>query len=379
MFIIFLIGSRRGTDSISDILAAFPVPATGNQDQKIPQRLSAWPLPSEYDGDGRSIGQQARGRRKFCGLPIWAFILLIILALLVIAAAVVVPLQLVNLSRNQDGSETNTNNTSLIIEQCKQKTVCQNGGKVVATQDFCGCICTDGFSGKTCSVVDNSCATMDLEDMERLGTKVDGIHNATIGAAVKRLLEISEPQYNLKLDASKIISNFWAGGLSCAAQNALVTFNGQTAPETAETTRGLSPNITPTPQPQQRKKRQDEETDIVYDTRPPPDVTGPVTPLPTPTQQPAPDVEDSLPQDNPEDTMGTGAPANRTPALDEDAIEFARVSVLFIVQVEGLTVAIEAQEKLQKTFTRGIDYGLISVGNNIVVNLNSNTIEMPQA
>ncbi|KAF8470140.1 hypothetical protein BDZ91DRAFT_761432 [Kalaharituber pfeilii] len=378
---------NRRTDSISDILASFPPPVPGAGGTMRggfngSRTLSSWPLPSDFqDTEQASLKVEQKKGRKVCGLPLWAFILLVILALLVIAAAVTVPLQLVTLSRGQENSSSDS--STEILRQCRVKNPCQNGGENIATKDFCGCICTGGFGGKTCSdppPLDNSCVTMDLQEFKRFENTFDVIQNATVGSAIKRLLEISVDQYNVELDASRLLSAFWAVDVSCTAQNALVTFNGKTVPEGAslddidanaqQTGAGVVPIIssTPTPTPQPVHKRQLEKQgseggDLVYDTSLVPSKTEDANrDIPTPTVQP---IVTPLPS------------SSRTPALDEDAVDFSRVVVLFLVQEKGLNVAVDAQENLQATFTAGVDYGTVDVGSEVIVDLDNRVLQLP--
>src|SRR5690606_10937544 len=98
-------------------------PATGPRSSTA----SGWPtFPSE--GPTIPSSPQKKPKRKICGLPIWAFSLLLLLAVLVIAAAIVVPLQLVMLSRNSDrnaASQPSNTNTTLAV-QCRRNNPCQN-------------------------------------------------------------------------------------------------------------------------------------------------------------------------------------------------------------------------------------------------------------
>ena len=302
-----------------------------------------------------SLESQPNKGRKVCGLPLWAFVFLVILALLVIAAAVIVPLQLVTLSRNQ---ENETDSTAEALRQCRNTNLCLNGGEVVATTDFCGCICTGGFSGKTCAERDKSCVTMDLEQIKRSGITFEGIQNATMGSAIKRLLELSDEKYNVELDANKMLSAFSADDLSCTAQNALVTFNGKSAPDGD----AGPPLASSTPIPDSSNQKLE---DLVYDTSLMPSVTDVVTSSNTPTPDPSP--TDSSP-------TGTVTPA---PVLDEDAVDFSRVAVLFLVQDKGLSAAVQAQEKLQHTFTMGVGYGTVDVGNQAFVDLDNRVLRLP--
>lgn len=323
--------NRRDTDSISDILASFPPPALA-QGKARPQ--SQWPLPGEFARETEfSIRPPRREGRRLCGLPVWAFVLLVILALVVISAAIIVPLQLVSLYKNK-----NNNSAAKDLAECKQKNICLNGGEIIAMKDFCGCVCTNGFTGSTCSEkADSSCTTVDLKGGDDGTAK--GIRNVTMGNALPRLFGLASPFYNIQLDMATVLAVFSNQSISCTAQNALVTFDGVSLPPT-EAGAGNLPGL---------KKRQD----IVIDTSGP----SPVTAMAT--------------------TIVSDSSNNRVPQLDADAIDFARVVVLYLTNFRTLTVAGDAQSALQNGFTAGRDFGNLSIGNNITVNFDNRSIKLP--
>jgi len=354
------LGSNRRTDSISDILGSFLplVPGAGGtmRSGRNGSRTSTWPLPSDFmdgngSGEGSSIQSTSKKGRKVCCLPLWAFILLVILALLITATAIIVPLQLVTLSRSQ-GNHPQTSSDAEILQQCKIKNPCANGGKNVATIDFCGCVCTGGFSGKNCTKLDNSCVTMDLEEIKSLGNTSVEIRNATMGSAIRRLLEISTPKYNVQLDGSRILSTFWASGVSCTTQNALVTFNGKAVPDNSTTTSTTAPSVVPTATPAPVKRRIKRQNEPKFQ-----DVQAISTPL--------------------ANTNAVASPGNHVLVPGEDAVDFSRVVVLFLVQDKGLNVAVTAQQKLQDKFTMGVDSGIVDAGNQVSVDLGNRVLNLP--
>ncbi|KAF8436154.1 hypothetical protein BGX38DRAFT_1145451 [Terfezia claveryi] len=363
------------SNSISDILASFPPPFPGAG--RNGSRASAWPMPSDFmdgnsNGEDSSVQIASKKGQRVCGLPLWAFILLVILALLIITAAVIVPVQLVTLSHHQkDKSSTNTE----ILLQCETQNPCGNGGENVATEDFCGCICTGGFSGKSCSKFDNSCVTMDLGEI-KIGDTFVWIRNATMGSAIKRLFEVSTQNYNVQLDGSRVLSEFSASNVSCAAQNALVTFNGRTAPDnttiltTTTAAAAATSSIVPTTTPaavKRRIKRLKELTADEYDFS----IVGtetqdaPTIPIPAPSTT------------TPAGSTATASPGNRVLALNEEVVDFSRVVILFLVQDKGLKVAVTARENLQSTFTAGVDYGNVDAGNQVSVDLENKVLNLP--
>lgn len=322
--------NRRDTDSISDILASFPPPALAQGKRPTSQ----WPLPGDYTRESESIRPARREGRRVCGLPAWGFVLLVILALVVITAAVVVPLQLVSLYKGKNNGSAST------LAACKQNIVCMNGGETIAMKDFCGCVCTNGFTGSTCSQkADSSCTTVDLKDAQ--DGKSKGIQNVTMGNALPRLFEIAYPFYNIQLDMARVLAVFSNQSISCTAQNALVTFNGKAVPSTANDGDLVSalPGL---------KRRES----IVTDT--------------------SDSSSTAVQASSVTDLSGN----SRVPQLDPDAIDFARVVVMYLTTFGTLMVAGDAQGALQSGFSAGRDFGNLSIGNNNTVNFDNRSIRL---
>jgi hypothetical protein len=312
----------RETGSISDMLSSFPPPGSRNANSRT---MSQWFLPDDYDRGGGDNGQvrQLKNGRRICGLPLWAFIVMVIFGLVLITAAVVVPLQLVSMSKAN-------NNNDNYFAQCKKSNPCQNGGENIATNDFCGCVCTNGFTGSTCTLkdADTSCTSFDFKDRQTASGVIQGIKNATIGSALPRLFDKGNNTYNIELDPSLLLGVFSKGNLSCTLQNALVNFTGRTQPES---------------QSQSRFKRElgavDRRRQILTD---PSIITDPAT-SPTPTS-------------------GAHATptASRNSNLDQDTVDFARVAVLYLAQTENLGTAEQAHQNLDTTFRGGTDKGNVT-------------------
>lgn len=329
-------GRSRDTDSISDILASFPPPVLAQGKNRVTRTVSQWPLPGDFTHENdSSIRPSRRQGRRICGLPLWAFVLLVILALLVISAAVIVPLQLVNLSKGDSSSDDDSP-----VALCKEKNPCLNGGENIATKNFCGCVCTNGFTGSDCSQKDDlSCTTVDLKDQK--GGKIKGIQNVTMGNALPRLFDIADPFYNIELDMAMVLAVFSNESISCTAQNALVTFNGVAIPSTTNNSgkRALADAIAAL------EKRQN-------------------TAVPSSTST------------APASAATVSNSDDRIPELDPSAVDFARVVVLYLTNFQTLKVAGEAQTALQSGFTAGRDFGDLSVGNNITVDFDTRSIQL---
>jgi len=237
----------RRQSGLSDMLAAFPPPGQDTPIRTGTPNTGKWPLPGDGT-DSRLSNHKAEKRRRCCGMPMWVFVTLLIALLVLIAAAVTVPIVFVvipnqnknNNSAAQDnasiggGSSDNGNgNTrssagSMVLpgptskpssNQCDGILTCQNGGIAIPNGDrSCNCICINGFTGRTCTEKDaNGCTTT---------TIANTANNATVGTGIPRLVANANKDFNVPLDATRILSVFSNLSLSCAAENALITFNG---------------------------------------------------------------------------------------------------------------------------------------------------------
>ncbi|KAF3912700.1 hypothetical protein ABW21_db0206372 [Orbilia brochopaga] len=208
----------RYQESLSDILASFPPPLASSR--RLSSRGTTWPLPGDYGYPGND--QQIKQRRKICGLPLWAFIVLVLLLIIVATAAVILPVQLVSMSKDKN------NKSSLTSDSCARTNPCLNGGIADVENGKCACICTNQFFGPTCAQSnDPACTSFTIMDTTN-GQFVN--RNVSLGLAVPRLLTVSQSQYKVTIDASSLSNNFALQNTTCALQNALVTLNGRTAP-----------------------------------------------------------------------------------------------------------------------------------------------------
>ncbi|KAI0428221.1 hypothetical protein F5Y09DRAFT_313729 [Xylaria sp. FL1042] len=210
---------EKHQSGLSDMLAAFPPPASR---RSMRQSVASWPLPrrasrtptrpsevpASLDGS-----EKPKRRRRCCGLPLWVFLLIITLIIAIIVVAVVVPVELLVVNKKSNAQPTKT---------CMQELTCANGGTSVVSQGVCSCICSNGFIGKDCTTpAAQGCTTTTLETED-----ATRISNVTIGQAIPRLVLEAQTNFSIPLSATSIISKFSSAGLSCNAENALVTFDG---------------------------------------------------------------------------------------------------------------------------------------------------------
>ncbi|KAJ4374098.1 hypothetical protein N0V83_002837 [Neocucurbitaria cava] len=230
---------------LSDMLAAFPPPGqdTPLRSGTPNNRMSKWPSAGVESRTGMTdsglSNEKPKRRRRCCGMPMWTFVTLLIVLLFIIAAAVIIPVVLLvlpnqnksngNAAQDSSGSNGNSNGSSTTApslptatagaDQCDGVITCQNGGVAILNSDrSCNCVCINGFTGRTCTNNDaTGCTT----------TSITGAaNNATMGSGIPRLIQNATDDFSVPLDATRILSIFSNLSLSCAAENALITFNG---------------------------------------------------------------------------------------------------------------------------------------------------------
>lgn len=313
--------------------------------------------------------------------------------LCIVAAAIVIPLEFFvfkNLG-NQDEPRSE-------MAQCQASLTCQNGGTNIVSKGACSCICTNGFTGSDCSADGTEgCTTTSL-------TSTDGetnLSNVTLGKAIPRLLADSNANFSIPLSGTALLALFNKDDLSCIAQNSLVTFEGRSlrvgtasskadgSDQTLEAAAPINnaayipisvitidPNI---------------DTTITIDLGAQPSTSVPAqTSVSTTTSEPITTQTSTTSSSTLESSASTTRTTSRrsTPSdaftVVEETLDFARVSVLYILQEEGQDEAEEAQTALQRFFTdAGSDEGVttdeasnLSIGGNSTINLEQFTLNI---
>ncbi|CAK7207503.1 hypothetical protein SEUCBS139899_010313 [Sporothrix eucalyptigena] len=428
------VDTEKHQSGLSDMLAAFPPPAQPNRRsfrQSLREQVGSWPLPLNINNGSRLSGQpiQADGEsisdltdlknqrsgkgRRCCGLPLWGFVMIVIVILIIIAAAVVIPLEFFVIRKQNTGSNS-------ALAKCQSQITCANGGtNVVSTQGVCSCICTNDFTGFDCSVAgDNGCTTTTLAS----SASTSSLANVTLGNALPRLIEQAQQNFSIPLSGTQILAVFNSGNLSCASENALVTFDGETTRQSssgstvvnaflgddadsdgyvsvvsgvaiitvtveasaamAKRANGFSTIVTA---PAGSSADADQVfptqsgTTLMISTQITPSIVSPtstttVTTTITPTRTTS----------GTETVTGSGSSASATATfkVTEDVLDFARVAVLFILQQDTLANAELAQSDLQRFFTQASASSLtngqgvsvdkatnVTLGNNNSINL----------
>ncbi|KAL8975386.1 MAG: hypothetical protein Q9197_000367 [Variospora fuerteventurae] len=360
--------------SITDILAAFPSPSLHTppaQSRRFPSPLARSGLHKDFTATpDQSDYSKSPRRRRCCGLPVWAFVLLCIILLLLIAAAVVIPITLIVLPRQNSNPATST------VASCRRSSPCANGGISVVQAGSCRCICMNGFTGASCSVpADSGCTTSKVDTDDESNTVYK---NATVGTSIARLFSSARSNYSVPLDPTIVLSLFSSQGLSCTDQNALVTFNGN--PQRKREFIPLSPS---TPRhllsdevlAKWRPTRTLQVNAQGFGKRASP-AQAAVTSNGFVFAAPSAAIDSSPEQTQTSPSSATSSPSslssapagtnnnndntnnNRTPTiqpvsrpLTPNVLDFARVAVLFILQERNLDTAVLAQESIQTVFS----------------------------
>lgn len=355
------------------MLAAFPPPAgtpgptRNSRGSWFRRSTSSWPLaPSRgqtpqgisgaqathANGSNADAAQGTKKRRRCCGLPLWAFILILALFLLIVAAAIVLPLYFfVFTDANNDNNNSNDNNnhTAPALADCQAQIDCNNGGTHIIARGVCSCICTNGFTGPSCEV--EGAAGCTSTDLVIMGDE-DNIDDVTLGEALPRLIQEAQSNFTVPLMGTTILAKFNQEGLSCIAQNSLVTFDGRS---------------TRTGSPGEEVVIDDESLQgsdggaelqaafgtVAAITVPPVQastiLSGTVTVTTTITSFPTPSV--SLPGPT-ATTTSNGGLAVPTPtaafSVTEEVLDFSRIAILFFLQERNLRTAASAQTTLQR-------------------------------
>lgn len=352
------------------MLAAFPPPAQAtSRASRVGswfKNTASWPLPpnrqiddrQEEGGRSRSDPEGGKGRRKYCGLPLWGLILVILIVVAIIAAAIFVPLQFFVFNNGGGGPFEDSS-----LEQCRSQMSCENGGTNVVTQDVCSCICTNGFTGSTCTDQGTSgCTTTRLVNQD----ENPDIDDVTMGQAIPRLIRDADGNFSVPLSGTAILARFNMGDLSCTAQNSLVTFDGRSgamgggsgaaqaaiqekdvgAPAAAQVAAFVSisvitviPWATRTASTHGFRTIPREDVHVVTSGTTTTTVT--TTPRPTPNSP----ASESGPTN-----YSLDAPM-KSFSVNEEVLDFARVAVLFVLQEDGINEASRAQSVLQRFFT----------------------------
>ncbi|PLN82146.1 hypothetical protein BDW42DRAFT_83296 [Aspergillus taichungensis] len=301
-------GQNRKSGSLKDILASFPPPASTPQGGR-----SSWPtffgrsqlhhLHSNDEAEANDEKSTKRSRRC-CGMPLWLFILLLIVFIIIVLCAVLIPVFLVVVPQHKNSRITSLASHS----ECGSSSPCENGGVSVSSGDVCSCVCTNGFTGSRCTVAgDASCIATEIQDGS-------SSRNATMGDQLPRLFGDIKSDFGIPLDPVTIMALFSQNDVSCTTENALIAFRGVST--------GANKRDLPTVTLSARGPATTEDG-IVFD-----------HPVKKQQESDSTDKEDP-PEESPSKTS-TASSAHHTPAaISDKTLDFARVAVLYILEKTG--------------------------------------------
>ncbi|ODQ50530.1 hypothetical protein SAICODRAFT_21504 [Saitoella complicata NRRL Y-17804] len=332
---------RSRWDSISGILNAFPPPTPAAGQPYAREGM----VPIEYEklesASTRNI------RRRICGLPVWAFILMLFLIPALITLAVVLPIEIVGAKNSVTGP------SAAQLAGCQLDLPCFNGGvSTVLSGGQCACLCTGAYSGDQCQVSasDPACTQLNL-----------GSSTASVGSNIPSLLQLA-PSFAINIDTSAVVSALENSNVSCTAQNALVDLTlpssssnakrylvGELIEVTSTYTSGKSAHPTTF-----ATMTYVSATSITI--RPSSTITAATaTGLLVDTAMAA------------QPTAGASASSSNA---DSSTLNFAKCALLAIVQQKGIDVANTAHSALQTNFNQGAGMaGNVTVGRSIVIDL----------
>ncbi|KAJ2979498.1 hypothetical protein NQ176_g3219 [Zarea fungicola] len=322
----FYLGARPHS-GLSDMLAAFPPPVSTPQLNNGANRSSwlgqgGWPLVS---GLRDAVGQQenaSKRKRCCCGLPLWTIIVVTICLLFAVVAAIVVPLELLVFSRNGSSKDLAG------VDKCQKDLICQNGGTNVVSGGICSCICSGGFTGSDCGTAGSiGCTTTDLVSAD----KSSSIKNVTLGQSIPRLIAEANSNFSIPLSGTSILAKINASGLSCIAQNSLVTFNGRSSRVATEKSTISKARRAPREPATHLVAQVENDAFGSHDMFRNPQLASPET------QAKA--------------FHGRTSEGDSFSATD-DVFDFCRVAVLFILQEQGVDTAENAQTDAQAFFSK---------------------------
>ncbi|TVY35818.1 hypothetical protein LOCC1_G008853 [Lachnellula occidentalis] len=357
-------GNEKRRSGLSGMLAAFPPPGVATPRDGTPRPMSAWPSPyPESDGNLDANGQaREKKRSRCCGLPCWGFLLVVLTLLIIIAAAVVIPLEFLVIHKPKAASAALTP-----VQKCEANstTACQNGGSSWDENGSCACLCTNGFTGSTCSIAGSvGCVTTTLSGSD--------LRDVTIGDSLSRLISGAQTNFSIPLSANTILARFNSASLSCSSENALVTFDGQSQrvnqANDAVTPTSTSASATSSSQHKARDNHKHRRR----------------------SSPPSPSTSNGIIYDSSSTpTSASGSATSETPSasptatfsVTEEVMDFARVVVLYVLQQEQLENAESAQTALQKFFSQPDTFTTnaaanVSLGSGNTVNLLAFTVNV---
>ena len=315
-------------------------------------------------------------------MPLWVFVLLLILLVLAITAAVVIPVALIVLPRQNAPDAAAV--AAADLSRCQTTYICANGGTSIVAGNACRCVCANGFTGAHCDkAADIGCTTINVNSTAEPGHPYK---NATLGSSIPRLLSVGQTNFSIPLNSSTILSLFSATNLSCSSENALVTFNNKSTRRRDIFVRGTShthqlDHFLPSPVTlAPRAPDQTSSPPTLQEAGASPATAGIITSNgiiyaatagASQTQVTAATATGA----NPANPSSSNSDSNRS--ISQTDFDFARVAVLFVLQETSVDAAVQAQDRLQGVMLGDVFQALsVNVGNGVTVDFDKRTIDL---
>lgn len=360
---------------------ASPYPRSAGLQSRL--RQSHMPSLDEKNAQNEKGGAGKPQRRKCCGMPLWLFVFILVLIFMLVAAAILVPIFLIVIPRHH---------------QATTSTGCQNGAQTYQTSSGVEqCICVNGYTGSSCTRIDNSgCVTTDTATAT----------NATVGVGIAGVFTNANTTYGIKLNPEVVLGLLSSSDITCAAESNLITFNGLSSRSLPQAWLALQPvpvlnrrqsvssataaavTVVPVAAQHDLKPRRPQPADgatsegIVFATAaastatPSASSSSYVTTSASTTTQPASIVTAASSSASPTSTASSGFDSD-----SEYTLGFARTAVLFVLQsTTQLSNAQLAHSQLVAYLTNPSagDATNISLGNGWSINLVKGTISDAQ-
>jgi hypothetical protein len=224
--------------SMSDMLSSFPAPAAGTPRSEWPTNEKGFMSSTTELSRGKGDDSKRKtARRRICGMTIPCFTVVLIILILLIAAAVLIPIFLIVVPR-QSANNSSSSTAAASTNSCSKdsSTKCQNGGTSILINGACGCVCSNGFTGRNCEVQGGSeCTTQTVSDGST------SYNNATMARDVLRGFTDAR-SFNIPLNATTILGLFSSNAITCDDASTLVDVS-------ANSTSGTNDKRAPSPLP----------------------------------------------------------------------------------------------------------------------------------
>lgn len=319
------------------------------------------PANDYHNGYGGPV-QREQSHDKVLGMKKQTLYIALAILLVIVLAAIIIPVAAVLIPKQNEKQ-------SVTVSGCQMSLPCSNGGvSIVGSEGTqCQCLCVNGYTGKTCTGgLGTACSGIDLAQAA----------NATVGSAIPRLLSGASTNYSIQLQAPTILGLFAVTNLTCASENALMTFNGLMTRDIKDEDESLeNPDKTLEARQDSMDGSASTANGIVFAQS-----TPSASPVSSSSSSSSSSNQNSGLQSSSSGSSAGGSSAITAPGVINNtrALDFARVAVLFVLQDSNeLNYAIVAQQSLQSYLASGKTSSAsnVTVGNGYSVNFSQGMIQ----